>query len=149
MAQVFKTEMSEYKLVKFWRTSTFVEVPYFVRAFISAVKGRYESLEATREVANIMANDWDDVLNKVVTDYDIYERVAIDSGIRINSWFDLVLRRIAENSGNKEFEKIIYEFHIANISFEEFLACMIEKYIAESDFNKYIEAEAMIDILED
>lgn len=152
MAQVFGTEMSEYELVKFWRNATLVNIPRYVRAFSSLVRGRYEAIEATKEVANLMANDWDDILNKVVTDYDIYDEIAIDGAIKINSWFDLCIRKIAENAGNKEFERIVYEFHIAIISYEEFLACMIQKYISEADFNKYIEAEAMrewADILED
>lgn len=153
MAQVFGTEMSEYELVKFWRNANLVGLPHFIRTFSILVKGRYDAIDATNTVANRMANDWDDILNKVDTDYDVYNEIMLEGTIKANSWFEGMMVILARDLPENEAIRVAFiEYSEAIISYEEFLACMIEKYVSEADFNKYLEAEAMrewADILED
>lgn len=156
MTKVFGTEMSEYKLVKFWRTSPLIDVPNYIRAFSVLIRGHYEAIEATREVANTMGNSWDDVLNKVVTDYDIYNEIILEGTIKANAWLDKMLVLLCKDLPKNEALKAAdIDFYLGNIDFEEFLAQVIEDYVSEADFKKYLEAEAMrewadiADILED
>lgn len=153
MAQVFGTEMSEYKLVKFWRTAPLIDVPNYIRAFSVLIKGRYEAIEATREVANIISNSWDDVLNKVITDYDIYNEIMLEGTIKANAWLDKILALLCKDlPKNEALKEVDIDYYLGNIDFEEFLAQVIEDYISEADFKKYLEAEAIrewADILED